>query len=196
MSELENNKMYAKLPHEYLKMILNFEGGLTKEKTASTEGFLTNRGITEGALASAKKMGLVAQSVTIQSLTTDLESVRKIYETNYYLKSKCDKLPHPLAFAHLDLSVNGGVGRGAINLQNTINCFTTKKITVDGGIGPNTLNALNLVLSDVKINVFTKKYNDLREKFYRDLAASNPKRYSMFLKGWLNRLNSVRKYTD
>jgi lysozyme family protein len=192
---LTKNTVYPKLPEEYLHKILNYEGGMS-EKLEKIEGFKTNRGITEGALAKAKQDNIIPNSVTIESLTTDLESVRKIYEINYYLKSKSNKLPHPLAFANFDIAVNGGIGRSTRLLQSTINFFGDKKIVIDGGIGPITLNALTVVLKKVDIKTFVKKYNDYREAFYRNLAAKNPKRYGKVIKAWLSRLEQTRKYTE
>ena len=49
---------------------------------------------------------MAGRDVTIESLTTDLESVRKIYEVNYYRRGKANLLPHTLAFAHFDVCVN------------------------------------------------------------------------------------------
>jgi len=197
---LEKNKKYNELPEIYLKLVLNYEGGLTKnpKDTGNWYGgklYGTNRGITIGALIKAQSEGLVAKTVTIESLTTDLDSVKKIYEVNYYIRSSCDKLPHPLAFAHFDIAVNGGIGRASKFLQTTINKFSDAKITIDGSIGNQTLSALNKVLVSTDISVFVKQYNNIREQFYIALANSKPN-YKVFLKGWLNRLNSVRKFTE
>jgi len=103
---LEINKVYAQLPKEYLKQVLNYEGGyLSAEKAAKLKdkGGETCRGITYNALQTAIKMGIVPPTVTVKSLLTDLESVRKIYEVNYYQASKSNIIPHPLSFSHLML---------------------------------------------------------------------------------------------
>lgn len=200
---LIKGKCYNKLPVEYLHRVLNYEGGMTSAKMQKMEGFKTNRGITEPALSAAKQKGIVSNSVTIESLTTDLESVRKIYEVNYYLKSNADKLPHPLAFAYFDIAVNGGVGRAVLLLQETINSFSTKPIAVDGGFGPNTLSAFNSVIAKVGIDKFVNKYNALRGAFYKNLTdksiAKKPDEknyYNTRMKAWTSRLNSTIKYTE
>jgi len=200
MNELIKNKVYNELPEIYLKRTLNFEGGLTKNPKDSGNWYGgklygTNRGITMGALAKAQSEGLVGRDVTIESLTTDLESVRKIYEVNYYRRSKANLLPHTLAFAHFDACVNSGIGSGARFLQSTINKllpYNHKKLTVDGGIGPLTLNALAIVLANNEITEIAKIYNNYRENLIVTSKKINP----IFKKGLINRINSVRKYTD
>lgn len=205
------NTYYAELPKEYLDQILNYEGGYTEDKndvgnqikdaSGKIIGYsATCRGITQSALDTAKKQGIVGQGVTIKSLLTDLESVRKIYSKNYYLKAKCDRLPHPLAFAHFDMAVNSGVGgrssRGVAlgagaNLQKTIAALG-QKITIDGSVGPMTLAALDKVLETVSAKDVAAKYNDLREAYYHSIVRSRPANQK-YLNGWLRRLNNVRK---
>lgn len=197
---LNKNEKYNDLPLDYLKRTLNYEGGLTKNPKDSGNWYGgklygTNRGITMGALAKAQKEGLVGRDVTIESLTTDLESVRKIYEVNYYKRSKANLLPHTLAFAHFDACVNSGIGGGARFLQSTINKLLPhnhKKLTVDGGIGPVTLNALKVILDNNDITEISKIYNNYRE----NLILTSKKINTVFKKGLLNRVNAVRKYTE
>jgi len=40
-----------------------------------------------------------------------------------------------------------------------------------------------------------KKYNDLRAKYYYSISDKNPK-LKVFLKGWLNRLNDLKKFVE
>ena len=187
---LVKGQKYATLPDEYLHQVLNYEGGLVNNPT--DRGGKTNRGITEGTLQSAIKSGLVPASVTIESLTTDLESVRKIYEVNFYLRAKCNCMPHPLAFAHFDASVNHGIGNSARFIQRTLNSFGAT-LNVDGAIGPMTLKALDEVLSRADILLVAKIYCDIRKSFYDAIVASNPSQ-KIFYNGWMNRLNAVKKF--
>jgi len=190
---------YSELPKSYLDQVLLWEGGYVNDPDDS--GGETCRGITIGALNTAKKQGLIAQSVTVRSLMTDLESVRKIYSQNYYLKAKCDKLPHPLAFAHLDFAINAGVGGknkkgkaigAGANLQKVLIALGSN-IALDGSVGPKTLAALDNILTKKTALEITELYNNQREKYYRDLVVSKPT-YKKYLNGWLNRLNSARKF--
>ena len=58
-------------------------------------------------------------------------------------------------------------------------------LAVDGGMGPNTLAAINAVNGEELFN----KYKANRLKFYNDLAERKP-RMAKFLNGWTRRTNS------
>jgi lysozyme family protein len=180
----------SELPESYFKEVLRWEGGYVNDP--DDRGGETNRGITIGALNKAKSQGLVPQTVTIKSLTTDLESVRKIYNANYYKAGKCDKMPHPLAYAHFDACVNHGLGGAGRLLQKAIVEFG-QKIEVDGAVGPKTLAALEILVSGKPTTALCAEYNIKREEYYRAIVRNKPTQ-SKFLKGWLNRLNSVRAF--
>lgn len=181
---------YEDLPEEYLNLVLKYEGGYVNDPL--DKGGETNRGITIGALNAAKKQGIVPPDITIKDLTHDLESVRKIYDINYYKKSKANLMSHPLAFAHFDASVNHGVGNSARFIQRTLNVFGTS-LNVDGAIGPKTLAALEEVLSTVDVDLITKTYCNIRKSFYDAIITNNPSQRK-FYNGWMNRLASVREY--
>lgn len=187
---LEKGKKYPRLPNEYLNEVLKYEGGFVNDPF--DKGGKTNRGITESTLKSAIKQGIVPSTVTIESLTNDLESVRKIYEINYYLRAKCDQMPHPLAFAHFDAAVNHGVGNAARFIQRTLNALGAA-LNVDAAIGPLTIAALEKTLAVVELDVIVKVYCDIRKSFYDAIVANNPSQQK-FYRGWMNRLNNVRKF--
>lgn len=192
---LEINKVYAQLPKEYLKQVLNYEGGyLSAEKAAKLgdKGGETCRGITVGALRTAIQMGLVPPTVTVESLLTDLESVRKIYEVNYYRASRSNIIPHPLSFAHFDASVNHGKGNGFKFLQRTLNKIGYK-LDVDGGFGPKTLSALQEALYKDDIMNMTSIYCYIRFTFYNAIVKNNPSQQK-FYNGWINRLTKVKTF--
>jgi type VI secretion system secreted protein VgrG len=177
-------------PESYLKEVLRWEGGYVNDP--DDRGGETNRGITIGALSKAKSQGLVPQTVTIKSLTTDLDSVKKIYEVNYYKAGKCDKMPHPLAYAHFDACVHHGLAGAGKLLQKMIVSFG-QKIAVDGAVGPKTLSALETLTSTKPVASLCAEYNMKREERYRAIVRGKPSQ-AKFLKGWLNRLNSVRAF--
>ena len=62
-------------------------------------------------------------------------------------------------------------------------------LTVDGIIGPKTIEAIN------KINPekFLKEYHEMQRNFYKYLAAKDKSQHD-FLKGWLNRIERKEKY--
>lgn len=181
---------YPDLPEEYLNLVLKYEGGYVNNPY--DRGGETNRGITIGALNAAKKQGIIPPAVTIKDLTHDLESVRKIYDINYYKRSKANYMPHPLAFAHFDASVNHGRGWSGKFLQKTLNKYGAN-LVVDGAVGPKTLAGLEFVLERVYLYLIVKEYCNIRENFYHVIVKNRPSQ-QRFLKGWLNRLNNVRKY--
>ncbi len=181
---------YEDLPEEYLNLVLKYEGGYVNDPL--DKGGETNRGITIGALNAAKKQGIVPFDITIKDLTHDLESVRRIYDINYYKKSKSNLMSHPLAFAHFDASVNHGVGNAARFIQRTLNTFGNS-LAVDGAIGPLTIAALEKTLAVVELDVIVKVYCDIRKSFYDAIVANNPSQQK-FYRGWMNRLNNVRKF--
>ena len=178
---------YPELPEAYLREVLKWEGGYANHP--NDPGGETNRGITIGALNKAKSQGLVAQSVTIKSLTTDLESVRRIYGVNYYKKGKCDKMPHPLAFAHFDACVLNGLGGAGKLLQKTLNALG-QSVAVDGAVGPKTLAALDVLAGRKTVKDIAAEYNRLRRELFHAIV-QNREKSKTFLKGWLNRLNAV-----
>jgi len=50
-------------------------------------------------------------------------------------------------------------------------------------IGPRTIEAVNRMDTDL----FIAQYTIARIKHYLDLSNSDPKRYGIYLRGWLNR---------
>ena len=79
-----------------------------------------------------------------------------------------------------DWSVNSGVARAIIALQNVVGAKP------DGLIGPNTLKAVNNADSQIIIT----QLSEAREDFYKRLAA-----FDTFGKGWLNRNNKTRDFS-
>jgi lysozyme family protein len=105
-----------------------------------------------------------------------------IYEAGYWLPPRCDLLQRQLDLVQFDTAVNMGVGRAVRMLQAALGCV------VDGDFGPATRNAAEACALGATI----VGYCDRREAYYRRLAEQKPK-LEVFLKGWLNRLNALRK---
>lgn len=190
-------EIYTSLPEEYLKQVLNYEGGYLsaeKAKQIGDKGGETCRGITAFTLANAIRQKLVSPTITCKDLLTNLEAVRIIYDINYYKKGYACVLPHPLSFVHFDSGVNHGIGNAAKFLQSTINKFKFCNISVDGGIGQKTLSAFDITLNKVGIVEMTKEYINIRKQFYDKIVLKNPNQ-SKFYKGWINRLNNVKKFS-
>jgi len=156
------------------KYILLVEGGYSNHK--NDRGGKTKYGITQA----------VAKNYGIEDLT--IEQAKEIYYKKYYLKNKLDKVDNvKIALSIFDFVVNSGL-YGIRKAQQALKELGYK-ITIDGVIGEQTLKYLNLVNE----NKFLAKYHELQIKFYNTLANSKTSQ-KVFLKGWLNRVNSKIKY--
>jgi lysozyme family protein len=74
-----------------------------------------------------------------------------------------------------------GISGGAKLLQKTLG------VKEDGIIGPITLSVLETA------GEISQRYIDNRENFYIQLVQNKPSQ-KVFLDGWLNRVNDLRKY--
>ena len=141
----------------------------------------------EGDSGGLTKFGIDQRShpdVDIENL--DYEQAVEIYKTEYWDKCNAESLPFPLSLVQVDGAVNTGVHQQNKFLQRV--CNTTD----DGIFGPNTLKAVLNVCSAVGPQEVALRVIDLRDKFYRKLAADHPEK-GRFLNGWLNRLEDLKK---
>lgn len=111
--------------------------------------------------------------------------VKDFYYQNYwkYFENiKTDRIKALL----FETSVNLGV-RGAVRLaQKVLN------VKADGILGPKTLQALNSINEDDFIRDFTLA----RVAFYTQLANRDPKKYALYLRGWINRTLEVLSWVS
>lgn len=161
-----------------LSFVLRWEGGYVNHP--DDRGGATNRGVTQAVYDTWRRSQ--GQSPQDVRLLADAE-MQAIYEANYWRAARCDVLAEGLDLAHFDTAVNMGVGRAVRFLQATVGC------TVDGGFGDGTLKAVQGCADVGKALV---NYCDRRGRFYTDLVAAKPSQ-TVFLKGWNNRLNALRK---
>ena len=165
MSETLNNA---------LGFILLWEGGYINHP--SDPGGATNFGVTQTTYNTyRKKIAYPLQSVKLISKAEVLE----IYKTMYWDKIHGDDLPESLSISLMDWAVNAGVKRAVSHLQQALN------VTVDGVFGPKTLEAAKKC-GEKEL----KEFLSIRENYYLKLGKKKP----MFLKGWLNRLNDLKKF--
>ena len=161
-----------------LPFILRWEGGYVNNP--NDRGGATNKGVTQRVYDDwRRKQGLAAADV--RSLT-DSET-QLIYESGYWLPPKCDTLPSPLDQVQFDTAVNMGPGRAVKFLQQAVGAMP-----VDGRYGPGTQSCV----AGCDTGEALIAYCNAREAFYRDLTVRDPKQ-GVFLKGWMNRLNALRK---
>jgi lysozyme family protein len=160
-----------------LKFVLLWEGGFVDHP--SDPGGRTNKGVTQKVYDQWRaRQGVAPQDV--KDITD--EEVQAIYESGYWLAARCDLLDDPLYLVQFDTAVNMGVGRAVRFLQAAANC------PVDGDFGSGTAKAV----AACDHGEIVVRYCDAREAFYGRLIEKNPK-LAAFRKGWLNRLNALRK---
>lgn len=156
-----------------------------KKSARNDRGGPTKYGITWGTLARAYSQGIVDHN-DITRLTRP--EANRIFEAFYWIPSRADRMPWGLCLAHFDTAVNSGVGGAGKLLQRAVNDLSIRKITVDGIIGPDSLRAIG----DLDLMTLTRQQMIVREAFFRGLVTRDPGQ-GVFLQGWLNRVNRLRR---
>jgi lysozyme family protein len=161
---------------ECLKFVLRWEGGYTYHPY--DRGGPTNKGIIQRVYDEWQS----SHSLPLQSVKdiTDSE-VADIYRDRYWSTAGCDRVPSPVDLVLFDSSVNCGPRQAVKWLQRAA------EARADGVIGPKTLAAV----SEFSPELIAHATIDQREDFYHELVMKDP-RQSVFLLGWLNRINSLR----
>lgn len=160
-----------------LKFVLRWEGGFVDHP--ADPGGRTNKGITQKVYhAWLAARGQAAKDV----LGISDDEVHAIYAEMFWAKAYCDDLGDPMFVAQFDTAVNMGPKRAIQFLQAGAGC------SVDGVYGPGTQKAA----SQCDPVTLAESFCNQRETFYRDLVQRKPE-MKVFLKGWLNRLNDLRR---
>jgi len=155
---------------EILKQVLKFEGGLKLHKNP-TEDMETYAGIYRKAHPEWEGWKWIDRGER-----PPFDLVKQFYYENYY--KPFENIENDKVRALLfETAVNLGV-RQAVKIAQRLLGLST-----DGIIGPKTLKALNSVNPDD----FLRDYTLARIAFYTSLANKNPKRYGIYLRGWINR---------
>ena len=159
--------------NECLKIILMHEGGYVNHP--KDPGGETNLGVTKRVY---EEFG---GTKDMKDLTQ--EDVEPIYKKNYWDKIKGDDLPDGLDLCVFDFGVNAGPGRAAKFLQKLLG------VTQDGGIGPQTLGALQSAIGEDKVTQtreMIEKYQSMRQEYYEGLST-----FDTFGKGWTRRVEET-----
>ena len=168
---------------EMLPHILKYEGGYVNHP--DDRGGATNFGVTQKTYDEYRtKNNKPYQDV----LHIKQEEINLIY-FDYWRAASCDKIEksHPYtAGAVFDCSINSGPKQAIRILQKVL-----KASPVDGIVGNITLDRLHSK-SDI---ILIQEYNDARQDFFIDLVINRPNQI-VFLKGWLRRLNHLRRLLD
>ena len=155
-----------------LEMILHHEGGYVDHP--DDPGGETNLGVT--------KKVYEEWGGTKDMKDLEVEDVAPIYRKNYWDRIKADDMPSGLDLCVFDFGVNAGTGRAAKFLQRLVDT------TVDGGIGPNSLRAINEHVSRWSIEQTIDDYQAERQKYYEKL-----KTFETFGRGWTRRVQETTK---
>ena len=150
-----------------LKAILHHEGGYVNHP--KDPGGETNLGVT--------KRVYIEHGGTKDMKELTVEDVAPIYKKGYWDKMKGDDLPGGLDLCVFDFGVNAGPGRSAKYLQTMIGTVA------DGGIGPNTLKAVNAYVSEHGIEKSIENFQEARQGYYEKLST-----FETFGRGWTSRV--------
>jgi lysozyme family protein len=166
----------------FLPLLLKFEGGFVNDP--ADPGGATNKGITLKTFQACSQ-NLLALEPTLDNLKSLTGAqAGTIYRALYWNKTHGDDTASQnLANIVCDFYVNSGTP--ATKLLQTILTTMGHPLTVDGAIGPASVQALQAVDQDQVYRL----YKQGRVQFYKDLAQKKPT-LAKFLKGWLNRVNS------
>ena len=153
-----------------LETILHHEGGYVNHP--KDPGGETNLGVTKRVY---EEWG---GTKDMKDLT--VEDVAPIYKKNYWDRVKGDDLPSGLDLCVFDFGVNAGTGRSAKYLQRMIGTVA------DGGIGPNTLKALDNYVESEGLEQTIRNFQEARQKYYESL-----KTFETFGRGWTRRVDET-----
>ena len=170
------------IKQDLINKVIEKEGGYVNDPDDS--GLETNHGIT---LARAKAYGYGGRMDELPlSIAVD------IYDSIYWQGISGDEmaiLSEKITREVFDTAVNTGVHRASIFLQKALNVLNDRErlyldLSVDGVIGPNTLNALRCYLRRRDESVIVTVLNALQGAFYVELAEHREKD-EKFLYGWI-----------
>ena len=178
-----------------------WEGGLSDD--AADKGGLTHYGVCLAFLsdtASTLKNRQWLMDIGVHPLPVTRETIRnltrtqarEIFKREFWDRLSLDDLPVQMGVLLYDAAVNSGCGQSVRLAQrgyNTAGVGTS--LDVDGKLGPLTRKAL----TDHNTKDVRQAILDAREVFYRQLVAHNASQ-KVFLRGWLNRVEDLRKYVE
>lgn len=155
------------------ELVIGHEGGLSMN--GKDPGNWTGKAIGIGELKGTK-YGISAAAYPVEDIVNlTLERAKKLYKSNYYDHLRCGDMPAVVAFSVFDAGVNCGTSHAAEWLQKLL------VVTVDGSIGPMTLQAL----SHQSAPLIAAKYNALRLQYHASLPG-----FKDFGRGWCKRIAS------
>lgn len=163
-------------------IILKWEGGYVNHP--NDKGGPTNKGVT---IATWKKIGYDKDGdgdidVNDLKLLSDEDVVNRVLKPSYWDRWKADQIKNQ-SIANLVVDWVWGSGVWGIKYPQRI-----LKVADDGIVGPKTLAAINDYPDQSEL---FKKLWLRRKQHFEDIVKADPTQ-AVFLKGWLNRLNSFK----
>ena len=114
------------------------------------------------------------------------------YYENYYTKCGAGNIGGKLAVVLFDMSILSGVRRASKSLQKCLNIWFKTNLVVDAVIGSGTIKVLNEVIQDKGLEaVLDKLIYEMKDNL---VEASKLNGNVVFLAGWMNRVENIRKY--
>jgi lysozyme family protein len=167
--------------NDMISNILRREGGFVDHP--ADRGGPTKYGITIKTLS-----GYLGRAALRQEVEALSEAVaRDIYERDYYVSPRVDRLPASIQPFIFDCAVNHGTRRAIKFVQSVCNeAGYQPRLSVDGAMGPNTKKAAEWAEARMG-DVLLKALIEERRNFYRAIVAARPSQ-EVFLKGWMNRV--------
>lgn len=167
-----------------LEMVLAHEGGFVDHP--ADPGGATNKGVTQATYdAYRKRKGIPKRSV--KELASD--EIKEIYFNGYWRPAMCPEMPNEaLATLMFDAAVNHGPGQAIKFLQQAA---AVPAAQCDGKWGPRTRACM--IAAAANISNLVDECLLRRERFYRLIVERKPQ-LGAFLRGWMNRLVSLRAY--
>jgi lysozyme family protein len=173
---------------EALAFTKGWEGGYVDHP--ADRGGKTNFGIIQPTLNRFRS----ARNLPYKSVADiTFEEAKAIYREDFFEAANCHQMPEKIAVAVFDARVNHSPRVSGRLLQKGINgqpdLDPSKRLKVDGYIGRGTIAALQ----DCDVPTVLRIFCDEREKYYLKLVDNDPSQEA-FRRGWLNRVNSLRRH--
>ena len=165
--------------------ILRWEGGFVNDP--ADLGGATNKGVT---LATWQRVGYDKNGdgvidVADLRLITDDDVLTRVLKPHYWDRWRADHIKSQKV-ANILVSWVWGSGVHGIKIPQT-----ALNVTADGIVGPKTLEAVNARNPDE----FFETIYQLRVKYFQDICIQRPAN-NKFLKGWLNRLEALKTFSN
>lgn len=176
-----------------IKKVLQHEGGFVNNP--NDKGGPTNWGVTQKTYNEymTKLSGRPYQSTIDEIKSMPIGNAINIYKALYWDKMSGDKIKkYAIAAAIFDQAINRGTSAAVKQAQRVLKAnFNYPSIAEDGVMGAGTITALNTI-DEAK---FLNSYLQESILAYKKIVQNNPTQ-TVFLNGWLKRVESLRSYVS